>query len=265
MIENLFWLNSLVSLDPRLVGGKACGLAKLFKMGARVPEGIVIPADIAINEVIERELDEAITILLAKCGPSTRFAVRSSATVEDGVAASYAGMFKTVLDVGGDDVAMAVADCRQSAKSARIDTYRSVMKRADEATAPVAIVVQRMLNPSCSGVCFTINPITGDTDEMVIEVAIGVGERVVSGIVTPDYYCMRLTDGALLCFEPGEDSVNGEPLLSEGDRLLVCTEAKTVSESFGLPIDIEFAFAEDILYLLQARPITMAIKRVEIA
>lgn len=265
MIENLFWLNSLVALDPRIVGGKAHGLAQLCKMGARVPDGLVIPGDVVLSEAIERELDEAVSIILAKCGPKTRFAVRSSSTVEDGVTASYAGMYKTLLDVAADQVAEAVADCRQSANSARINTYRNVLQRVDEATAPLAIVIQRMLEPSYSGVCFTVNPITGDTGEMVIEVAAGVGERLVGGAVTPDYYCMRLSDGRLACFEPGDDSTNGEPLLSEADRLLICTEAKTISESFGLPVDIEFAFADGELYLLQARPVTNIISRLEIA
>ncbi|MCA1636688.1 MAG: hypothetical protein LC802_24220 [Acidobacteria bacterium] len=265
MGSQLLWLDNPIALEPGLVGGKAAGLGQLCKLGARVPEGVVIPADAVMCIELEREVDSAIEAIVARAGRATMFAVRSSATVEDGHHASYAGMYKTILDVGPDEVMEAVEECRRSASSARINTYRNVLNRVDEAAAPVAVVIQRMLEPEVSGVCFTINPITGDPDEMIIEAAVGLGERVVGGEVTPDYYCLRLADGALLNFEPGDDSTDGAPLLSHGDRLLLCAEAKTVSESFGLPVDLEFAFAGGGLYLLQARPVTKVARRAVVA
>jgi pyruvate,water dikinase len=114
----------------------------------------------------------------------------------------------------------------------------------------MAVVVQRMVDPHKSGVLFTVDPVQGRRDRMVVEAVFGLGEQVVSGEVTPDHYVVdrggvtkreRLANGGVL--EPGE--------LQELARL-----GKTLEERFGGPQDIEWAIAEGELYLLQSRPVT---------
>ena len=115
-------------------------------------------------------------------------AVRSSATAEDTEAASFAGMNETFLNIkGGDSVADAVRRCWASLFGARTVFYRA--KRGFSQTdIDIAVVVQRQIQSTRSGVMFTINPASGDRDELVIEGSFGLGEAVVSGSVSPDRY-----------------------------------------------------------------------------
>ena len=115
-------------------------------------------------------------------------AVRSSATAEDTESASFAGMNETFLNIkGGDSVVDAVRRCWASLFGARTVFYRA--KRGFSQTdIDIAVVVQRQIQSTRSGVMFTINPASGDRDELVIEGSFGLGEAVVSGSVSPDRY-----------------------------------------------------------------------------
>ena len=112
-------------------------------------------------------------------------AVRSSATCEDSDVSSFAGQHETFLNVAGDDDVVAkTLRCWQSLFSAAALHYRDSEARAG-IEAEMAVAVQKMVDAKVSGVMFTVNPITGDTSQMIIEMAWGLGEAVVGGYVAP--------------------------------------------------------------------------------
>ena len=117
-----------------------------------------------------------------------RVAVRSSATVEDSPEASFAGQQETYLNVkGADEVVEYVKKAWASLWTARAMSYRDSLN-IDHQTAYMAVIVQKMVNSRSSGVMFTIHPVTGDTDTIVIESIWGLGEYIVGGKVTPDSF-----------------------------------------------------------------------------
>ena len=117
-------------------------------------------------------------------------AVRSSATAEDLAEASFAGQQSTYLNVSGEDeVIRAVQDCWASLFEER-PSYRR-QTGFDDTAVRIAVVVQSMVQSERSGIMFTINPVTGDVDGMVIEAIMGLGEAAVSGMVTPDMYILH--------------------------------------------------------------------------
>ena len=124
-------------------------------------------------------------------------AVRSSAVSEDGVTASFAGQQESYLNVrGGDAVLSRVRDCWASFFSPRALFYRA--QKAVLADTRMAVVVQEMVQAEKSGVMFTVDPIRNRRECMVIEGAMGLGDAIVSGEITPDHYVVSRADGALV-------------------------------------------------------------------
>jgi pyruvate,water dikinase len=176
-------------------------------------------------------------------------AVRSSACAEDSEAASYAGQQETFLQVSGaEDVCTRVVDCWASFFSERALFYRSKKGSLDDLR--IAVVVQRMVAPKKSGVLFTVDPVQRRRDRMIVEAIFGLGEQVVSGEATPDHYVLDRAG-----VSKREHLVNGGVL--EGDELVALAElGRSLEDRFGGPQDIEWAIADDTLYLLQSRPVT---------
>ncbi len=114
-------------------------------------------------------------------------AVRSSATMEDSEQASFAGMNATFLNVHGrEDLIRKVKECWASLYGARVISYRAKKEFYEEPV--IAVVVQKMVNSDKAGVMFTANPRNNNLNSLVIEGAFGLGEVVVGGLVSPDYY-----------------------------------------------------------------------------
>jgi Pyruvate phosphate dikinase, AMP/ATP-binding domain len=212
------------------IGGKAKALAWAMQRGWPVPRGFVLSVD-GMGDV-----REALTKLSADC-----VAVRSSATEEDGDEFSFAGQFDTVLDVKLVDVEAAIAKVRASASSQRVRAYRNSTK-----SVPIAVIVQRMITATHAGVVFTTDPDDLEEAHLLIEASAGLGERVVSGSVTPDRY--RLKKNGVPTSQPG--------CLSDSQLSQLVTLATKVETACGKPQDIEFAYDQDHLWLLQHRPIT---------
>ncbi len=204
-------------------------------------------------------------------------AVRSSATMEDTIEASFAGMNETYLNiVGEEDVVDAVQRCWSSLFGARVLSY--VADRGfDHADLAIAVVVQRQLASARSGVMFSADPVSGDHSRVVIEGAFGLGESVVSGQVTPDRFVVDPGTGNILEREIHEKTliiegvadgsgtvtreVSGpeamEPALSHSEAQRLAQMARAIEDHYSLPQDIEWAFdANDTLWILQSRPIT---------
>jgi pyruvate, water dikinase len=203
-------------------------------------------------------------------------AVRSSATAEDTAAASFAGMNETFLNVrGASEVLDAVRRCWRSLFGARTVYYRAV-KGFSQADMDIAVVVQRQIASTRAGVMFTVNPATGERDELVIEGSFGLGEAVVSGAVSPDRYLVDKRTFALHRREVHrkelaiEYDANGgtrtralseeeglRPALSEQEIRALAELGLRIEQHYGAPQDTEWAFDGDgALWMLQSRPIT---------
>lgn len=202
-------------------------------------------------------------------------AVRSSAAAEDSLAASFAGQQETYLNVfGREQVVDRVRACWHSFFRPRAIYYRRL--KGSLADLNIAVVVQRMLNPDKSGVLFTVDPVQRRRDRVMIEAAWGLGEAVVSGMVTPDNYIVNKEDGSLVTkfiarksfMVVREESGPGVrqvelPMGKATDQVLSIEEIAQlanlgirIEEHFGAPQDVEWAIEGDKLYVLQSRPVT---------
>jgi len=215
---------------------------------------------------------------LVGAGGEAPVAVRSSATAEDSESASFAGMNETLLNVcGGAALLDAVRACWASLFGARTIYYRA--KRGfGQATMDIAVVVQRQIQSTRSGVMFTIDPASGDRERLVIEGAFGLGESVVSGSVSPDRYIVRkqglgvelrevrrkeleivsLPEGGTETRELDPEE-GMKPVLSDEEVLRVAELGVRIEEHYGSPQDTEWAFdADGEAWMLQSRPVTTA-------
>jgi pyruvate,water dikinase len=256
--------------DPAIYGGKAVSLGAALRAGLPVPPGLAVPAPLV--EEIARRPDAVHAVLACPELPGGRLAVRSSAIGEDSADASFAGQHTTRLNVWDTGIAAAIASVHGSAWSGAALAYRA---RHGITTPPaIGVVLQALVEPVAAGVLFTRNPITG-ANERVIEAAWGLGEAVVSGLVTPDSYRLdvrgRLVERVVGCKdvriwfdgEAGTTEVAVHPELHEepclGDEHLgrLHDLADRCCAVWGADLDLEWAVdGAGRVYLLQSRPIT---------
>lgn len=224
--------------DPAVVGAKGAGLARLRAAGFAVPDGMALSVGIA-DAWPDGSAPEAVRHAIADACARLdgALAVRTSATWEDSTTTAHAGATTTVLDVSGvDDVLSAVRRCLDA--SAR--TARELGAIGD-----IAIVLQRLVPAGWAGVAFTADPLTGERDIVRIAATEGLGEALVQGEVIGSDVTVRA------------DQVEGDLGNLPADvAVAVATVAREVEASFGRPQDIEWAVADDAVWLVQARPIT---------
>lgn len=236
-----------------LVGGKGLQLGVMLRGGLPVPEGFCITTE-AFHRGLDAEVAREIAAAYEALGAGS-VAVRSSATAEDLPEASFAGQQDTFLNVKGTEAVFeAVRSCWKSLHSERAIAYRRD-RGIPEASVAMGVVVQRMVEAEAAGVLFTLNPVTGATDELVIEGARGLGDQVVSSRVTPDRYRLRRRAPHELIEVEGSETAAllGSPRLAELARLALVAE-----RLLGRAGDIEWAVAGQQVYLLQARAVTAA-------
>src|ERR687898_136672 len=228
------------------LGAKAANLARLASVGFPVPPGFVV------TPAAEEHLGEmSAQILEAAAGLGVeRFAVRSSGTAEDLEGASFAGQYETLLDVRVDELPSAVGRVFDSASASRVAAYREARAGPPgETAAPsMAVLVQVMVEADASGVAFTANPVTGERGEVVITTARGLGERLVSGEAVGDEWVVQGDEAS--CRRESEGAITAEQAVK------IAELARRVEAHFGSPQDVEWAISGDVLYLLQARPMT---------
>jgi pyruvate,water dikinase len=226
--------------DAGEVGGKAAGLGELLRVGAQVPDGVVLTAEAARMTSGERQpLLQAVANDLGG-GP---FAVRSSGVAEDAVQHSYAGMYETVLDVPADELSTAMERVLASARSARVAEYEPATNGG------MAVIIQRMVQPAAAGVVLTADPINGDRRSCVVTAVRGIGERLVSGAALGDEWVVG-DGGAIPRRQP-------EHAIDRRQAMQVAGEARRIAAARGIPQDIEWAIdADGRLWILQSRPMT---------
>jgi pyruvate,water dikinase len=205
--------------------------------------------------------------------PGTAVAVRSSAAPEAAADISFAGVHATYTRVTGrTNLLDRVRYCWASLHGARAVAYRARQGLVEEPA--IAVMVQRMVDADRAGVAFTADPATGDTDSIVVEGTFGLGEAVASGAVEPDtyvldaqtYYVRSLRIGAktfLSTRGDGGDVIRRSlpperatsRALNDEQAVEVARLAGKVAELYGKPMDIEWAYSGDELWLLRTRPI----------
>ncbi len=312
----LVWFKDIHAADVETVGGKGANLGEMFNAGFPVPPGFCVSAEayrmhldmahlypqiealmikkntsqLQIGDVAqqirtlieEAPMPEALRCKIQKayaCLVSQgyeRVAIRSSATAEDLPEASFAGQQETYLAIrGSSETLIYIKKCWASLWTQRAITYREQKGYVHQNVA-LAVVVQAMVDAKKAGVLFTVNPLTGAQNEMLINASYGLGESIVSGRVTPDSYCIGKKSGRLVIEQKlgsketqiftAADGLTYEECVPEVKRSQFCLAQSEIRQLLNLgmkveryynnPQDIEWAFEEDNLYLLQTRPIT---------
>lgn len=261
-MPEVYDLAKVTAADVALVGGKAASLGELLQGGFRVPKGFVVAAG---AKSLSPGLIQQIDAIFGKLGLA-RVAVRSSGISEDGKKQSWAGQFATFLHVDRAGLFKAIQACWDSAKAERVAAYGQA--------AALAVLVQEMVDAETSGVAFSINPVTGNKDEIMIEAVYGLCEPLVQGLATPDNYVVAKDAGTLisqaiaskptmLTYQNGATTgvavgldTQNQPAVSNKQLVEIASLVRRIEQHYGFPVDIEWSYQDDQLYLLQARPIT---------
>ena len=256
-----------------LVGGKGLSLGLTAGAGLPVPPGFCVTTAAYRrcegNHTIDPTLADALTQAYRDLGGGV-VAVRSSATAEDGSAATFAGQQETVLGAEGEtELRSAIERCWRSLHTARARAYRA-RQGVDERGLAMAVVVQRLVDADVAGVIFTCDPLDPTGALMRVEAAWGLGEAVVSGRVTPDRFQVDRATARVRDRQAGRKNVRfgrrgEEPVPADQQMALCLTDAdlaaladlgRRVEAFYGDPRDVEWAIAGGTVCLLQARPIT---------
>lgn len=287
-----------ISGTVRDLGGKAFALSRLASAGLPVPEWFAIsplafersltPAQRErwLSADIERlraeiadvqpatDVAEEIRASLATLPPG-RYAVRSSAVEEDGTGDSFAGQFGSYLFVEHDAIARRVSDVWRSSFTPRIIEYRKQRGLSGTPGAP-AVLVQRMIDSTSSGVAFSADPVSGRRGLAIVSAVYGMGTALVGGEADADVYDVNRTGvierkhiahktlrhAFCSCADEGvaaqavREDLRDQPVLTDQQVLAVASLGRQAAAVFGQPQDIEWAIEDENLYLLQSRPIT---------
>lgn len=304
--------------DRLLTGGKAAGLARLMAEGFPVPPGFCLTTEAYRQFLHDRQIDNealwrqvreangaARSALLEDCrkriqqgrlsddclselmrqldiscrSAEQRWAVRSSATNEDDARASFAGLYRTVLGVAGDQVAASVQTVWASLWDERVATYYERVGWSDQPPA-MAVVIQPVLEARAAGVLYTMHPVTGRADQVVANVVPGLAAGLVDGTMAPDQFTLHWDastarasvrdrviakkDRAMrvgstgLCDHEIALAERERPSVTDNELEALAYLGKRVEAALHQPVDIEWATDLEGFWILQARPVTVA-------
>ncbi len=269
-------------LREEKLGNKGKFLLQMKKQGLNVPGGFILDSD-TYDEVVSKngledkireilsgltsvncdEVSEKISKLFdnalipedilseinAVAKDESLYAVRSSGNKEDLDEYSFAGQYETFLNVAKSDLEKNIIACYRS-MFGKVSLKYITNRNIDPLSMKMSVVIQEMVDADNSGICFTIDPISGNDKVMLIEVSQGLGENIVSGKTKPEQYYYDWFDGKEVQRNAGND------LLSEDAVKNYAQVFAQIQQFFGYPCDIEFAIRDEKLYILQARKIT---------
>lgn len=296
-----------------LVGGKGSNLGELSKVeGTQVPEGFCVTAEgyqkaIEQNETFQVLLDQLSTLkvndhdqigeisrkirqiileveipsdvvkevahALSQLGDDHAYAVRSSATAEDLPHASFAGQQDTYLNIiGKESILQHIRKCWASLFTDRAVIYR-MQNGFDHSQVYLSVIIQRMVFPQASGILFTADPITSNRKLLSINASFGLGEALVSGLVSADCYKVqeeKIIDKMIAAKKlaiyglkgGGTETQQIDPdqqktqTLTDQQILQLARIGRQIEAYFGCPQDIEWCLVDDTFYIVQSRPIT---------
>jgi phosphohistidine swiveling domain-containing protein len=229
------------------VGNKAQSLALLQKKKFRIPETFVCPFDEHKHYLAEGAIRDSLLIELDSIlSEKKKYSLRSSANLEDSSRYTFAGQFKTILNVSGKEgVASAIEEIWKSSTNTHAYSYRSTLM-SDSEQLKMAVIIQEMIQPQISGVVFTRNPITG-LDEIIVELVEGYGTTLVQDGVTPERWVKKWESWIEIPIVPQKH----QDIVEE-----VITQARAISKIFGIPVDLEWAYDGKDIYWMQMREIT---------
>ena len=282
----ILWLGQI---EPQLLGtiGRKAGNLSLLADRHRVPPGFCLPMQVHSEALahsnghvtLPKSWHSRVASAYAQLAEQTgqaepAVAVRSSGVDEDSAVASFAGQHDTFLNVRGvDGVIEAIHGCWASAHSPRALAYRQQQGLAQD-NARIAVLVQQLVRADVSAVVFSMNPVSGARDQVVINASWGLGESIVGGTVNPDTFWVDKTSHAVLqrviankqrmtVSVPGGSREVGVPQLLRTKSSLRDEQTAEMSQlavrleqEMSAPVDVECAFQDTELYLLQCRPIT---------
>ncbi len=290
----LLTLDEVSANDLPLVGVKALNLATIRRNNLAVPPGLVVTTEFFVSQIehyaynpiwagspdvavtegalafladflkttpLASELDQALRQRVSEVfsADAQSFAVRSSAVDEDRRDHSFAGHYLTELGVPREMLTVSLTRCWASALSGQAIQYR--LKNGIPIQAiKIAVLIQAMLKPDAGGVAFTLNPISGARDELVIEASSGLGESIVSGRVNPwRYHLARQSpEYPLIQKVPGDAAPSTSKPLSSAQLAELGQTLEQLEALMGGPQDVEWAYQGKSLYILQTRPVTAA-------
>ncbi|MFB4321596.1 PEP/pyruvate-binding domain-containing protein, partial [Priestia sp. BR_2] len=296
-----------------LVGGKGMNLGELAKIeGIHVPEGFCVTTagyqkaieqnetyhdllgqlamlkaedrerigevgrkirQIIMDAEIPADVVKAVTHYLSRYGEEHAYAVRSSATAEDLPHASFAGQQDTYLNIIGTEAVLKhISKCWASLFTDRAVIYR-MQNGFDHSQVYLSVIVQRMVFPQASGILFTADPMTSNRKLLSIDASFGLGEALVSGLVSADCYKVqdevivdkRIAAKTLAIYGRQEGGTLTQPIAPNQQKIQTLTEqqilrlariGRQIEAYFGRPQDIEWCLADDVFYIVQSRPIT---------
>jgi pyruvate,water dikinase len=296
-----------------MTGGKGMSLSKMLLAGLPVPDGFHVTTEayrafvmtnqigariiellrnIAATETSELERVSKEIFMLFKrgvmpfkvkseilaaytCLENAPVAVRSSATAEDLPDASFAGQQDTYLNIRGEKEVLAhIKRCWASLWTARAISYR-LTHNINQEIVSLAVVIQRLVFSDTSGVMFTINPVSGNRGEVMINASWGLGEAVVGNLVTPDTVVVEKKSGRIATYEvakkelmtirtntgteeiPVAASQQKKRVLTARQAAQLTSLGKKIEQYYDMPMDVEWALEKDKIYIVQARPITV--------
>ncbi len=312
MEKYVLYFNEIDKTSLPEVGGKGASLGEMAKAGFPVPGGFCVTTA-AYRKFTRscEEMDELIELLegvrpddpgrahalgesVRKClrsqqmpddvresileawkrtGDDKAYAVRSSATAEDLPTASFAGQQETYLNVrGGERMLRAVQDCWASLFTDRAISYRA-RSGFGHGQVYISVVVQEMVFPDVSGIMFTADPVTGRRRTASIDASFGLGEALVSGLVTADHYTVhsgvivdkKISKKLIAIHSAPEGGTVKRSIppekqetqaLPDGRIVELAGLGERIEAHYGMEQDIEWCLAEGKFYILQSRPVT---------
>ncbi len=241
--------------NSNLLGGKAGNLRWLSKFGWRIPTTYIVPAQVLANALADEKISVALKEEIIKTlANGKKYAVRSSANVEDFSEHSFAGQFQTDLNVKKENIYSSLLAVRQSARQENVKMYQQQVAR-ETPEIKMNVIIQEMITPIYSGVIFTRSPITG-LDEVLIETVPGTAAKLVQGQATPQSWIYKWGQFTEKPAHPEFD--NQEKIIAR-----LAQDCKVIERQYRAPVDIEWAYDGRDLYWIQLRPIT-AIKGINI-
>ncbi|MFO8085728.1 MAG: PEP/pyruvate-binding domain-containing protein [Desulfobacterales bacterium] len=254
-VEGISWLVSACGMDQyisEVISSEAAGASNLEETVKNTFQKIK-PEDTIFHQLMER------IIRIRGFHPEMHLAVRSAAVGEDDGAASYAGQYSTVLGVSPENLLNAIFECYASWWSDRVMAYRR-QKGIAPCEPHLSVIVQRQLLAEFAGVLFTRHPLSGKKDTVLVESVVGLGDKLVSGEVTPSRWEISEKSGITSIASQQRTS---EQDIGEKNLRRLYDIGNKLERHFDRGIDMEWAIEKNRVYVLQARPITSGVSHPE--
>ena len=273
-------LFDLKESDKEYFGPKAVNLSKLNSLGVDVPSGYCVSrqlheqlAQTGYDEIPEAYIKELKTIYETFNGASV--AVRSSSLREDTADSSYAGLYESYLNITSfEDLTKSILNCISSVDEKRVKAYVEQREENSIEDIRMAVIIQKMVKSDVSGVLFMANPLNNRADQILINSSWGLGEAIVNGDVTPDQWVVDKNTNKMInervakkqfitsldekgiVLNSADEELASRASMSNDQIYRLVEISKTIQAAFKKYQDIEWAIADDTIFIVQARDIT---------